>query len=130
MRLLVYPSFVFLYFIESPGTMYCGVTVRNGFLWHNLFPSCKPYPVWLNIPELLFKVLCKEFPLWLSGLRTQHLSEDEDLIPSLALWVKDPVLPQAVVWAGMQLGSSFAVAVRRPQLQLQFDPWPKNFHVL
>ena len=40
-----------------------------------------------------------EFPLWLSGLKTQYsVCVDADLIPGLAQWVKDPVLPQAVAW--------------------------------
>ena len=37
-----------------------------------------------------------EFPLWRSGLRTQHsIREVAGLIPVLAHWVKDLVLPQA-----------------------------------
>ena len=40
----------------------------------------------------------EEFPLWHSRLRTQCCPcEGAGLIPSLAQWVKDLVLPQAVV---------------------------------
>ena len=34
-----------------------------------------------------------EFPLWLSGLRTQHsIYEDASSIPGLTQWIKDWVL--------------------------------------
>ena len=47
---------------------------------------------------LLAKEEEEEFPLWLSGLRTQHcFCEHWGLIPGLAQWVKDLVLPQAMV---------------------------------
>ena len=36
-------------------------------------------------------------------------------IPGPAQWVKDPALPQ--LW-------------HRWQLQLRFNPWPRNFHML
>ena len=37
-----------------------------------------------------------EFPLWLSGLRTQHsIPKGSGSIPGLAKWVKDLGLPQA-----------------------------------
>ena len=36
-----------------------------------------------------------EFPLWLSGLRTQHsVYEDVSSIPGLTQWIKDLALPQ------------------------------------
>ena len=43
-----------------------------------------------------FKLLVLEFPLWLSGLRTQHsVHKDAGLVPRLAQWVKDLELPPA-----------------------------------
>ena len=39
-----------------------------------------------------------EFPLWLSGLRTQHsVHENVGSIPSLTQWVENLALPQAAV---------------------------------
>ena len=55
-----------------------------------------------------------EFLLWLSGLRTQCcLCEDVGSIPGLTQWVKDLVLPQAMVGAlcgvGHRCGSDLVV---------------------
>ena len=56
----------------------------------------------LNYEFIIFLIEIKihitsEFLLWLSGLRTRCcLSEDADLIPGLAPWVKDLALPQVV----------------------------------
>ena len=44
------------------------------------------------------KCSLKEFPLWLSGLRTQsNLCEDVGSIPGLIQWVKDLAWLQAVM---------------------------------
>ena len=58
--------------------------------------------------KLFIKCLMGEFPLWLSGLRTQ-LEEDADLIPGLAQWFKDLALPQLQHKWQIWLGSSVAV---------------------
>ena len=72
-----------------------------------------------------FKIPFGEFPLWLRGLRTWHfLCEDVGLIPGLIQRVKDLVLQdraQIRCCCGYGLGW---------QLQLWFDPWPGNFHML
>ena len=55
------------------------------------------------------------FALWYSGLRVWHcLCGSAGSIPGLAQWVKALVFPQ--LWL-------------RLQLQLGFDPWPRNFHM-
>ena len=47
-----------------------------------------------NLVKTVRKDLTLEFPLWLNVLRTQHcLCEDRGLIPGLAQWVKDSMLP-------------------------------------
>ena len=52
----------------------------------------------ISIPASFKKAEVLEFPLWLSRLGIQcSLHKDEGLIPGLSEWVKDPVLPQAVV---------------------------------
>ena len=55
---------------------------------------------------MLEKEDAQKFPLWLSGLRTQHsVREDVGSIPSLTQWVKDLVLPQAA-WVQCCCGCS------------------------
>ena len=54
-----------------------------------------PYaaPVALKSKKTKTKTEDEEFPLWLSGLRTLcSICGDAGSIPSLDLWVKDPVL--------------------------------------
>ena len=54
----------------------------------------------------------KEFPLWLSQLRTWcSLCENVGLIPGLAQWVKDPVFPPG----RLQMWFRFSVAVEVAQ---------------
>lgn len=50
-------------------------------------------------PETSVRKQNGEFLLWLNRLGTQHycLCENEELIPGLAQWMKDPVLPEAVL---------------------------------
>ena len=70
--------------------------------------------------------------MWLSGLKTQHsIHEDAGLIPGLTQWVEDLTLLQAVaqvadsaqIWCCCGRGVGW-------QLQLQFNPYPGNFHML
>ena len=59
-------------------------------------PGNPEYSGKLRRENLTLKSEQLEFPVWLSGLRTQHsLCEDVVPIPGLAQWVKAPALPQA-----------------------------------
>ena len=71
-------------------------------------------------------------PVVAQRLRTQHsVCVDVGSIPGLTQWVKDPILPQvsvyvtemARIWHGCGCGID-------QQLQLQFDPYPGNLHML
>ena len=59
--------------------------------------------------------LLREFPLWLSGLRTQLVSM-RMRVPSLALL------------GGLRIWRGCVCSVGR-QVQLQFDPLPGNLHM-
>ena len=56
-----------------------------------IFVSAEPRQ---ELPKNFFKKWSREFPLWLSTLRTRRsLCEDADSISSLAQWLKDPAWP-------------------------------------
>ena len=49
-----------------------------------------------NMTGVLMKWEIKEFPLWLSGLRTRHsVYKDAGSNPDLPQWAKDTVMTQA-----------------------------------
>ena len=77
---------------KSAGTRCTGSSLHNqGVVSKSM--SC----IWQRT-YLGFKKCCWEFPLCLSGLRTQHrIHEDADSIPGLAQWANDLALLQAAV---------------------------------
>ena len=92
----------------------------------------------VNVKDLRGKVREKtvrekiqEFTLWLSRLRTQIcLCEDLGLIPGLTQQIKDQVLLLDLVQVKDASGIWCCCGFWwTQQLQLQLDPWPRNFHV-
>ena len=63
-----------------------------------------------------------------ANLTSTH--EATGLSPGLAQWVKDPVLPWAVVEVAdtTQIWRGYGCGVGQ-WLQLRFDPWPGNLHM-
>ena len=78
-----------------------------------------------HAPPRVLKTPEVEFPLWLSGLRTQHsVCENVGSIPGLDRWVKDSALPRAadlvLPWLWCRLA---AAALIQPL-------WRRNFPML
>ena len=81
--------------------------------------------------KLAITLILLESPLWPCRLRTQRcVCKDVHLIPGLAQGVKDLALLKAVVCIAnavliLYCGGFWCW----PQLQLQFDSWPRNFYM-
>ena len=77
-------------------------------------------------------VYSSEFPLWLSGLRTQLVSLRMCVWSLASLWLTGLRI-QCCTSCGMGHRCDLDLVLpslwQMSQLQLQFNPWPRNFHM-
>ena len=88
---------------------------------------------WWN--SRIVKIMCTEFLLWLSRLKTQYIvCDDTDSIPGLIQWVKDLALLQAAVhhrcsWCCYGCGISLSCSSSLTPYHWNFymlQGWPKK----